>query len=148
GTRNEVVTTGSSSDGARRQHRGVLRLLPYFARQGRTVALIVVLTVISSLSSALQPFPMKFLVDVALGHEAPPAWVVSLLHSVGTEPTRLALVVVAAIATLVLFVLTTALTVGLSWAWMAAGQRMVYDFAGDLFGRLQRLSLRFHARRE
>src|SRR5439155_11236048 len=32
-------------------------------------------------------------------------------------------------------------------SWSMSGQRMVYALAGDLFGRLQRLSLLFHGRR-
>jgi ATP-binding cassette, subfamily B, bacterial len=46
-----------------------------------------------------------------------------------------------------LFVLTATLDAALTLAWSAAGQRMVYALATDLFVQLQRLSLIFHARR-
>lgn len=35
----------------------------------------------------------------------------------------------------------------LSWTWTYAGQRMVFDLAGELFHRLQRFSFAYHARR-
>ena len=45
-----------------------------------------------------------------------------------------------------LFLLGWALGVAAACANIAFGQRMVYDLAADLFGHLQRLSLRFHSR--
>lgn len=43
-----------------------------------------------------------------------------------------------------LYVLNSALDVGLTWNWSAAGQGMVYDLSRDIFQRFQRLSLLFH----
>ena len=45
-----------------------------------------------------------------------------------------------------LFLLGWALGVATAYANIGFGQRMVYDLAADLFGHLQRLSLRFHSR--
>src|SRR6266403_386315 len=53
---------------------------------------------------------------------------------------------VLALAGLVLFALSSALEIGLTWTWTVAGRRMVYDLAEELFARLQRRSLPFHSR--
>jgi ATP-binding cassette, subfamily B, bacterial len=47
----------------------------------------------------------------------------------------------------VLFLLGWALGLAAALANVGLGQRMVYDLAADLFGHLQRLSLRFHSRK-
>jgi ATP-binding cassette, subfamily B, bacterial len=123
------------------------RLARYPLRQWRSLLLIIVATLGFSATAALQPLPMKLLVDDALGDGTPPAWVTSMVE-VFTDMRPAALVVGAALASLVLVVLNSALNVALSWGWTSAGQRMVYDLASDLFVKLQRLSLRFHARRD
>ena len=57
------------------------------------------------------------------------------------------LILLAAAMSVGLFAINSALSVGLSITWNVAGQRMVYDLAGDVFARLQRLSMCFHSRR-
>ncbi|MEI6148448.1 MAG: ABC transporter ATP-binding protein [bacterium] len=118
------------------------RLIRYAAREWPALLVILVLTSLYSVVATLQPWPMKLLVDYALGTGAgatPLAW----LPELSTPGWILA----AALMSLVLFLFNTALDAGLTWAWSAAGQRMVYDLAADLFHRLQRLSLLFHSRR-
>ena len=56
------------------------------------------------------------------------------------------LVGLAAAMGLLLFALQSAVESAVTWAWSGAGQRMVYALAGDLFARLQRLALTYHAR--
>ncbi len=123
------------------------RLLGYVLRQRRWLVAIFLLTLTSSAAAALLPWPMKLLVDYALGDAATPGPLTWLLESVGFEATPRALVVLAGVSSLGLFFLTSALHVGLSLSWSVGGQRMVYALAGDLFARLQRLSLLFHHRR-
>ena len=123
------------------------RLLVYVLRQRNWLVAILLLTLTSSAAAALQPWPMKLLVDYALGDAAAPEAIVGLLEIVGLEATPRALVVLAALASVALFGVTSALSVALSLCWSISGQRMVYELAGDLFARLQRLSLLFHNRR-
>ena len=131
--------------------RQVLRryghLLKYGWRQWPVLLWIFVLTATTSVAAALQPWPIKILVDYALGDEEVPALITSFLDSLSLSQTPVILLVTAALATLVLFAVNSALDVGLSIAWTVGGQRMVYDLAADLFHRLQRLSLLFHSRR-
>jgi len=116
-------------------------------RQWRWLAAILLLTIVSSAAAALQPWPMKLLVDYALGDAGAPASIAAALNSLGLAASPQAMVILAAVASLVLFALTSALGIGLSISWSMAGQRMAYGLAGDLFARLQRLSLLFHSRR-
>jgi ATP-binding cassette, subfamily B, bacterial len=123
------------------------RLIRYALRQWPGLLVILSLTAASSAVTVLQPWPMKLLVDDALGHGSAPPLLRSLLHRFALPATPWVLVMASACGSLGLFVLNSCLSVGLSWAWTASGQRMVYDLAADLFHRFQRLSLLFHSRR-
>jgi ATP-binding cassette subfamily B protein len=128
-----------------RRHR---RLARYVLRQWPRLVLILAITVVSSVATSLQPWPTKILVDHAVNGAPAPGWVRSLLDAFSLDPTSpTALVLFAAATTFALFAVAGILEVALSWAWTAAGQRMVYDLAADLFRRYQRLSLLFHGRR-
>jgi ATP-binding cassette subfamily B protein/subfamily B ATP-binding cassette protein MsbA len=109
--------------------------------------MILGLTVVASTVTALQPWPIKILVDYALSQTATPELMRTILASFSLDLTPAVLVIVAAVASLGLYGINAALDVSLSWAWSAAGQRMVYELAESLFQRLQRLSLLFHNRR-
>lgn len=122
------------------------RLLPYALRQWPKLLAILVLTVSASAATVLQPWPMKILVDYALGDMAVPERVDSTLRTFSLSASPEVLIVVAGLATLALFLINSAFDVALSWSWVATGQRMVYELAADVFAHLQRLSLRFHGR--
>jgi len=107
---------------------------------------IGVLSCAAAAVAVLTPWPLKLLVDCALGGEAAPAWVTRTLGAMGIGSTTTALVAFAAVASLAVFLLASVADAGLAFGWTAAGQRMVYDLAGDLFARLQRLSLLFHGK--
>ena len=95
----------------------------------------------------LRPWPMKVLVDHALGEQPLPASLAGMAAALPGAATREGLVAWSVAATVVLFLLGWALGVARSYADIGFGQRMVYDLATDLFSHLQRLSLRFHSRR-
>ncbi len=122
--------------------RKLRRLAPYLARQRRAIAAIVLLTITSATIAALQPWPMKLLVDQVLGEGRG-----STLAIAGMQLSPAALVLAAAGAGFFLFAVDSALNVALGLSWTLGGQRMVYDLAADLFARLQRMSLLFHSRR-
>ena len=123
------------------------RLLPYVAAQWPALALIALLTVAASFFTAFQPWPLKLLVDYGLGTASPPDSLRLLLARFSLRPTPVVLIVLAAVASFLLFAVNSAVDAGLSWTWTKAGQRMVYRLAADVFHRLQRVSMLFHNRR-
>ena len=122
------------------------RLLQYARRQRLFFIFIFVLTLGASALTALQPWPMKLLVDHVLGYHPISPFLKSTLGFLGLEATPTLFFLAGTIGGLILFALNSALEAGLAWAWTLAGRRMVYDLAEDLFARLQRRSLLFHSR--
>jgi ATP-binding cassette subfamily B protein len=122
------------------------RMLPYMQRQWRALAVILLLTLVAAATTALMPWPLKILVDYALGDATLPPMVHRALDNFWLSPSPLLLIAAASIASLTMFALNSALEATLTWYWSATGQRMVYDLAAALFHRLQRLSLIFHGK--
>ncbi|MFW6058693.1 MAG: ABC transporter ATP-binding protein [Phycisphaeraceae bacterium] len=122
--------------------RKYLHLAGYVRQRWKTLALIIALTLLSAGAAALQPWPIKILVDFGLDDEPAPDW---LAHWLDTMAPATVVAWAAGLA-LVLYLLAVVLQAAITWCWGVAGERMVYDLAADLFDRMQRLSLRFHAR--
>src|SRR5687767_699057 len=129
----------------------IVRLVRWVARYAfhRWPGLLAVLaTMLLKIGlDVLKPWPMKVLVDHALGDRPLPASLAAAMAFLPGAMTREALVLWSVAATVVLFLLGWALGVATAYANIGFGQRMVYDLAGDLFSHLQRLSLRFHSRK-
>jgi len=123
------------------------KLLKYTLQQWPALLLILALSLFASAITALQPWPMKLLVDSALGGSPVPESLESFIKALALQDSPALLVLLAALGSLGFYVLNSMIDVGLSWAWTAAGQKMVYNLAADLFRHLQRLSLLFHDRR-
>jgi len=123
------------------------RLLKYTLQQWPLLLVILALSIFASGIAALQPWPMKVLVDYALDGAALPETLRSLLAALTLQASPALLVLLAALGSLGFYALNSLVDVGLSWTWTAAGQKMVYGLAADLFRHLQRLSLLFHTRR-
>ncbi|MCI0744685.1 MAG: ABC transporter ATP-binding protein/permease [Verrucomicrobia subdivision 3 bacterium] len=117
-------------------------LLQFAGRQRQAFALILALTLAGSALVAVQPWPMKVLVDHVLGPKPLPEWMAAL----GAPSSKGTLLIVVVIAGLVLFALNAVVDAVLAWTWTRAGRRMVYDVAEELFARLQRRSLLYHQR--
>ena len=124
-----------------------VRILPYILREWRQLCIILLMTVCVAGASALMPWPLKIIVDFSIGGLPLPDSARSVLESVGLTSTPEFLVIAAALLSLLLFMISATLDAAITWKWSAAGQRMVYDLAADIFARLQRLSLSFHNRR-
>lgn len=125
---------------------GYAIMLRYARPYWRGWVLIVLVTLLSTAFSLAQPWPMKVLVDNVLGDKPVTGsikTVVDALPAAGSSRGLLAWVVVAGLA---VFAVNSLVNVVLTFAWIRVGQRMVYDLAGDLFARIQRRSLLFHAR--
>ncbi len=133
----------AQSEVSRHSYRG---LLPYIRPQWRGLLAILALTLTLSVAAALQPLPLKLLADTALTGSPAPEWLRSLFRFFSIPATSYALVLAAALASVLVFLINSALDAALTLAWSKAGTAMVYDLANDLFARLQRLSVLFHYR--
>jgi ABC-type multidrug transport system fused ATPase/permease subunit len=123
------------------------RLLPYLHREWRAISVVAILTLLTAGVATLMPWPMKLMVDYALGDMSVPNFVVQSARNFGVEPNTTFLIVISGAASLALYFVNALLNWGLTWNWTAAGYRMMYDLAADIFSRLQRLSLLYHGTR-
>ncbi|MCO6044732.1 ABC transporter ATP-binding protein/permease [Aeoliella sp. ICT_H6.2] len=105
-------------------------LLPYFFQQRKRLIGIAATTVLLSLVSIAGPWPIKLLIDYALG-DSPGLWGMS----------RWTLVMLSATSVLLLYALGALFDLLLSWQWMASGQRMVYGLMVDVYDRALRVPI-------
>ena len=66
------------------------RMMPYILRRWRGLAVILVLTILSASTAALMPWPLKILVDYALGDAALPLTLQTLLNSLSLPSSTIA----------------------------------------------------------
>ena len=123
-----------------------VRLLSYAQPHLRGFVILGVLTVAMPLITAMQPWPMKILVDNVLGTVPLPTSVESLFGRTGLSTGREMLLLLVVASGLFLFVLNTALDAVTIWGWTVLGRRMVYGVSEELFSRAQQRSLVHHAR--
>jgi ATP-binding cassette subfamily B protein/subfamily B ATP-binding cassette protein MsbA len=118
-------------------------LLGYVTRHRRGWAGILLLTLVATALTLLEPWPLKVLVDNVLGHRPLGGPLGALPGAAGGDGLLLWVVV----AGLLIFAAASAADVLLTLLWVRVGQGMVWELAADLFARLQRRSLLFHSRR-
>ena len=118
-------------------------MLRYARPQAGGWLAMLVLTVLATGVTLLVPLPLKVLIDNVVGHHPLPAYLQVLPGA--QDRTDLLIYVVA--AELVFFAAAHALETALAFLWVKVGQSMVFDLSRDLFARVQRRSLRDHARR-
>jgi ATP-binding cassette, subfamily B, bacterial len=133
------------------QRPGIFRLATwssrYALRRWRALLAVLAVATLNIGLRLLQPWPMKVLVDNVLHGRPMKGPVARMAAHLPDTTTRHDLLAWTIGATVVLFLLGWAMNLASSYAGIAFGQRMVYDLAVDLFAHMERLSLRFHARR-
>jgi ATP-binding cassette subfamily B protein len=95
----------------------------------------------------LKPWPMVFLIDYVLRGQTQPPLVAQFVEALPGAATPLNLVGWSVAATVLMFLLSWLAGLATAYSNISLGQRMTYDLAGDLFTKLQQLSLHFHARK-
>ena len=121
-------------------------VLSYGLRRWPGLVVLVLTLFLKVGLDVLRPWPMLFLVDHVLQSKAMPGWVRTLIEALPGPHTTFALVGWTVGATVVLFLAGWVVGLAQTCVGISIGQRMVYDLAADVFGRLQQLSLRFHSR--
>jgi ATP-binding cassette subfamily B protein/subfamily B ATP-binding cassette protein MsbA len=127
--------------------RRYLRLIQIAFGQWPALVAIVGFSIIAAAAVALQPWPLKVLVDSAVGQAPPPEFLDRCLAFFSLSSTPATLLLVAGGASLALFALNSGLDFGLSLAASRASQGTAYELGARLFQRMQWLSLSFHGRR-
>jgi ATP-binding cassette subfamily B protein/subfamily B ATP-binding cassette protein MsbA len=122
--------------------RKYFQILRYARDETRWLSLIVVITLVNAGMVVLTPWPLKLLIDYALGDATFDGTSLEFLESLSSVQ----LVILAAAAALTVTLLAALLENLMSWSWSVAGQRMVHRFAADVLNAMQRLSLRFHTK--
>lgn len=95
----------------------------------------------------LKPWPMVFLIDYVLRSQTQPPLLAQLVEALPGAATPINLVGWSVAATVLMFLLSWFAGLAATYSNISLGQRMTYDLAGDLFTKLQQLSLHFHARK-
>ena len=121
------------------------RVFPYLRPHWKLAALSLSLIMLGALVGLATPWPMKILVDSALGKTPLPPRLSYLLTPIGGKP--LALLAFAVFAGLILTVTQNALSVADNYVNTRLDQNIVLDFRTALFKHVQGLSMSFHDRK-
>jgi len=127
----------SSSIGRFRQ---LVRALGYFRPDAGRVAITLGLLLLSIGLNLLKPWPLALLVDSVLGSKPYPAWLPEGIQYWG-RPAQITAIVAAS---LVLHLVHSASCAGHVYLSIGVGLRGLRRVRDEVFGWLQRLSLRYH----
>lgn len=126
--------------------KGIYRwALGYLWPYRRRLTIFLLITVAEILAGLLLPWPLKFIVDHALGDRAAPGWITGIAGFFGDG--RVALLILGCVAYLVLHYASEFISVTHTQMQQSIGQRLVFDLRRRLFSHLQSLSLRYHLKR-
>ena len=120
----------------------VPRAFRYLRPHWPLAVLSVVILVVDALVDLLSPWPLKIVVDNALGNELLPPFLAEPLGALAGD--RSAILLFAVVGGLLITIVNHGLTVLNSYLQTRIEQRMVLDCRDDLFAHAQRLSLTFH----
>jgi ATP-binding cassette, subfamily B, bacterial len=120
--------------------RQLLRALGYFRPDSGRIALTLGLLLLGIGLNLLKPWPLALLVDSILGSKPFPAWLPDGAQAWG-QPAQLTAVIAAALG---LHLVHAAACAGHAYLSIAVGLRGLRRVRDDVFGWLQRLSLRYH----
>jgi ABC-type multidrug transport system fused ATPase/permease subunit len=129
-----------SSTGSIARLRILARALGYFRPDAGRIALAMGLLVASIGINLLKPWPLAILVDSVLGTRPYPAWLPSQM----TEWSQAGQLVAIVAASLALHLTHSAVSAGHVYLSIGVGLRGLRRVRDDVFGWLQRLSLRYH----
>jgi len=123
-----------------RRFRQLLRALGYFRPDAGRMALSLGLLLLGICLNLLKPWPLALLVDSVLGSKPYPGWLPDEIQAWG-QPVQLTAIVAASLA---LHLIHTSACAGHAYISIGVGLRGLRRVRDDVFGWLQRLSLRYH----
>src|SRR5688572_12980411 len=125
---------------------GYKKLLKYPISYWQGWVFILIITLLSTAFSLLQPLPMKILVDHVFDQKPVSEALALVLNWIPWSASTRGLLFWVAVAGLLIFAINSALDIILTFSWIRVGQRMVYDLMRDIFAYVQRRSLIFHTK--
>src|SRR5882724_308816 len=120
--------------------RQLLRALGYFRPDAGRIGLSLGLLLLGIGLNLLKPWPLAFLVDSILGSKPYPGWLPDQARTWG-QPAQLTAVIAASLG---LHLVHAAACAGHAYLSIGVGLRGLRRVRDDVFGWLQRLSLRYH----
>ena len=120
--------------------RQLLRALSYFRPDAGRIALALSLLLAGIGLNLLKPWPLALLVDSVLGTKPYPGWLPDTARAWG-QPVQLTAIIAASLA---LHLVHAAACGGHAYLSIDVGLRGLRRVRDDVFGWLQRLSLRYH----
>ncbi len=120
--------------------RLIPRLFPYLRPYRGLVIASIFLSVLAIVIGLANPWPLAFMVDTVLDNQPPPAGLAQIFG----QHDRFTWLLLAALGSLVLVVVSNAMTVLHEYVNTKLHQRVVLDFRSDLFEHAQRLSVSYH----
>jgi ATP-binding cassette subfamily B protein len=120
--------------------RLLVRALGYFRPDAGRIGLSVALLLAGIGVNLLKPWPLAILVDSVLGNKPYPAWLPSDLGA-WAQPAQITAIIAASLA---LHLAHSAVCAGHVYLTIGVGLRGLRRVRDDVFGWLQRLSLRYH----
>jgi ATP-binding cassette subfamily B protein/subfamily B ATP-binding cassette protein MsbA len=124
-------------------NRWWLHLMHHVTPHWLRLAVIGILVLVVAVITALIPWPTKLIVDYVFTGEPLPHGVAWLRELPGANAAS-GLLAWLAVSTLLIYVANQAAQAVIAYIQDGVGNRMTYSLGGQLFGHLQRLSLRFH----
>ena len=123
------------------------RLLGFALRRWPALLVVLATTLAGVGLDVVSPLPLKVLIDNVLGTLPLTGWLQAGAAHLPGGAGRDSLLAWTIAATVLIFFVRWSVSLANTYAQVAFGQRLNYDLAGRLFSHMQRLSLRFHARR-
>jgi len=118
----------------------IARLLPVMRNQSRNLTVILVLSLLTSLLIPLAPLPLKLLVDVVFATEPAAVSTVPVDWTGRFAENKGAIVWLAGVGSILLFVVSSGLGAATTWMWSRVGQQMTYHMAQITFDKVGRLN--------
>jgi ABC-type multidrug transport system fused ATPase/permease subunit len=126
--------------------RGVYRwALGYLRPYRKRLFIFLFISGVEIVSGLLLPWPMKFIVDHALGSEPASGLLAGVVSFLGAN--RVAMLALGCAAYLVFHYASEFISVAHTQMQQSIGQRLIFDLRRQLFAHLQSLSLRYHLKR-
>ena len=116
-----------------------------FRPHWKALSIAFVAVLVEGAASIFDPWPIKFVIDYALGSRPMPEWVAGLVRGTFGEG-KLAIVYFAAIATVVVAALGAVASYTENYLTTRVGQMVMLDLRQTLYHHIQRLSLSFYDR--